>query len=636
MPAPRRRTIDMALDDDLDMRLFSRRPSAASAFDAFSDDDEEDENNRLSGVAESPNGASLLVTRLTKQHRAEGAEGRKSRAAAKPASNKFVLFESPAGSSEALRAPATMDDSSQDDGFGAAFGGSRLVQLRQEQDSEVEGLFFIATAAAKRPAPAALIKVIDALSERPQLIAWVRRGNRTTALIDVIAGIRAPSSPAAQLLVVECLRRILDQVGPAALGRLPVLTALARIVHPAAASQSDKAADVAKPKRRHWAAVAAPAAQATPTVASPLSPTQEAALSSDAWDEVASVLTTPEADEGSFATHGKDGARSAFLAENAAAVAAKQAAVLARDIVVSCEQSPEAAAHRETVTKAVAQSGLWQAAAASLQDASEEVAAATIHAVEASTCHTTARSSLRNVIEPRELFDAVSRTFVAQSKSTNASPHLRQLVVKLFMNLTTAFPGGIAALNRFAPDVCNAAAAHVTSFAAVDETDGVTLVACLLLNLLTVRPEEDARLELPDGDAGRTQYVNHVWRSAVCASRPLLQGASAQLVAMHGALGDVARNVCGGYLALLLAACSLGDEAARVAVLTALAPTLPKASAEQDRKLAERPMRFVAAVVQEFVLFQSDAGILTCEALVSMHRISEQLLRENPSTAADE
>jgi hypothetical protein len=54
-----------------------------------------------------------------------------------------------------------------------------------------------------------------------------------------------------------------------------------------------------------------------------------------------------------------------------------------------------------------------------------------------------------------------------------------------------------------------------------------------------------------------------------------------------------------------------------------------RSDASKVRQLRAKPMMLVVAILQEFVLFQSCAGILTKDVLLSMHDVVEKLITQN-------
>ncbi|RNF26561.1 uncharacterized protein Tco025E_01164 [Trypanosoma conorhini] len=90
------------------------------------------------------------------------------------------------------------------------------------------------------------------------------------------------------------------------------------------------------------------------------------------------------------------------------------------------------------------------------------------------------------------------------------------------------------------------------------------------------------------------------------------------------------RHVLAGYYALLLAVlslCATPRLQLRVPVMTAVAHATRGTAAL--KKVATKPMTLIVAVLQEFLLFQSSAGALTRDSLVSMSGIIDSVVRCN-------
>lgn len=127
---------------------------------------------------------------------------------------------------------------------------------------------------------------------------------------------------------------------------------------------------------------------------------------------------------------------------------------------------------------------------------------------------------------------------------------------------------------------------------------------------------------------------------AVTANDAFLTFAAAEMRRLHTA-DDAERNVAAGYYATLLGMLSLASQDARVRVKHAVggsgspscnSPTAVPPSLESQSSGSSwsgNPLKYVVAILQEFVLFQSAAGILTQEALLGIHQLLQSLLNAN-------
>lgn len=187
---------------------------------------------------------------------------------------------------------------------------------------------------------------------------------------------------------------------------------------------------------------------------------------------------------------------------------------------------------------------------------------------------------------------------------------------RVAINITSLFP----ALVPRDPSTCAVIASSFASLLAQDasppvqqqqqqqqqaashaDTDSLTLAACLLVNLLLRGENDTLRWELLEAPA-------------------LLDALVGRVAALRRA-DDVESNVKAGYLALVVASLSLHDDEARVAVVTSLS--------RLEGAVRERPMKLIAAILQEFILFQSAAGVLTQGALLSMHSLANLVIGQN-------
>jgi hypothetical protein len=603
----RRRTIDALLDDDdVDTRLFARRlPSQSAVDDSACSAVDADSQDEFSAAGATPTKAhrtesSLSVAASAAMPRRPVAESR-----LPPRTNSFSLFGTPKSSGTLSAA-----EDSQEQDIAVAFP-TQLGRHRQQQAADVDGLLFAVAAAAQRPSISAYAKIFALMDDNTALLQWVRRCNRSSEFVRSLATGR-PSQPAARFMAVVLVSVAVHTLPAVACAQETVFAALRAFLDGTDGDAETAVRLADKPKRRHWSsATTPPPAEDTKNAGSPT------ALAADLPDSVRERIsaTATSALGRDVDVRGKE--------DMLRGVTAELAAKTVLDIVLgaNAQASVGGSEQRDTVAKALARGGLWTTASEALRDPTSKVAQYLVQAIEATTCVRDATHFLQGVIDPSDVYDAVRKAFVAAA--CQGAPESNALITKVFMNLTTAFPRGIAQLSPFADEVALAAAKLIRGSHAAGDTDGATLITCLLLNLLTVRAEDDQ----PPGDG--KQHVNATWRQAFVRCRPLLDVLAESVVSCHHASGEeVAAHVTSGYMALFLAAVTLGEEDARVRVVTAVAPHLPEHAAN-TRSVAAHPMRYVAALVQEFVLFQSDAGILTRESLLTMHRISTQLLVEN-------
>ena len=113
----------------------------------------------------------------------------------------------------------------------------------------------------------------------------------------------------------------------------------------------------------------------------------------------------------------------------------------------------------------------------------------------------------------------------------------------------------------------------------------------------------------------------------VTLDEKFLRFAAAEMRRLHKS-DDAESNVTAGYYATLLGMLSTASQESRVRVKHALQAARGE-SHESQNGWSENPLKFVLAVLQEFVLFQSSAGILTREALVGMHQLLQSLMNAN-------
>ncbi|ORC93835.1 uncharacterized protein TM35_000017120 [Trypanosoma theileri] len=93
---------------------------------------------------------------------------------------------------------------------------------------------------------------------------------------------------------------------------------------------------------------------------------------------------------------------------------------------------------------------------------------------------------------------------------------------------------------------------------------------------------------------------------------------------------DTEKNVLAGYYALLLAVlslCAAPTLELRVPVMTAVAEATKGTVA--GKKVESKPMTLIVALLQEFIFFQSSAGSLTKDSLLSMNNIIESVVKHN-------
>lgn len=198
--------------------------------------------------------------------------------------------------------------------------------------------------------------------------------------------------------------------------------------------------------------------------------------------------------------------------------------------------------------------------------------------------------------------------------------------LKLAVNLTSMHADLIAFSEDFR--VASCAGALVALIEPPDqEEEIISLACCLAVNLIR---SVEARDRQTASDALRQNLVSR---------QSFLQSLVSHLSRRRGASPPaedadeeqrqhfVAGQVVAAYAALLLGLLSVHHEASRVAVMTALAHHWHADRAFQFS--SDQPLRVVAAVLQEFILFQSSSGVLTAEMLVVLHSVVGRLVLEN-------
>lgn len=172
--------------------------------------------------------------------------------------------------------------------------------------------------------------------------------------------------------------------------------------------------------------------------------------------------------------------------------------------------------------------------------------------------------------------------------------------------LAATAPVAAAALAADAAALCAVAGAPPR---AADDLlhDAVVVGAALLLQLVRRRPE---------------------LRAALCAA-PALAPALAAAVARLRGDGAVANRVAASYAAHLAAVLSLEGEDERLRVGAAVTAAFRAAGRGLSARDAVRPLVALADQIQEFVLWQSAAKILTKEALAELVRVVRDLAAAN-------
>lgn len=199
------------------------------------------------------------------------------------------------------------------------------------------------------------------------------------------------------------------------------------------------------------------------------------------------------------------------------------------------------------------------------------------------------------------------------------------------MTISTVSNAGDAA---FSSSVCDSAAPF--AFEAIAEViDEVCELVCLAINMCCRGTHDIFRWALLNARSIHPAVGRTADKAADAGTSPFAEWCAGWLQTLYNVDEEVSANVLGGYVALLLAMLSLGDEAARVRVVAALATN----AAPSVRPVASKPLTWVVAVLQEFVLFQSAAQILTREMVVAMHAVIDGVISENgivvsPTTAA--
>lgn len=118
--------------------------------------------------------------------------------------------------------------------------------------------------------------------------------------------------------------------------------------------------------------------------------------------------------------------------------------------------------------------------------------------------------------------------------------------------------------------------------------------------------------------------------SALLRNANVISTAATRMVELY-ASADVERIVLSGYFALFLGVVSLSSlhdgESLRVPVVTAIADATR--DTDMGKKVERHPMKLVVAILQEFLLFQSQSGILTKSALLEIHELLKCLMKSN-------
>ena len=161
-----------------------------------------------------------------------------------------------------------------------------------------------------------------------------------------------------------------------------------------------------------------------------------------------------------------------------------------------------------------------------------------------------------------------------------------------------------------------------------------------------------AALSTPDGDAEDRQTQLELCSSVVCLvvncldrgnnttfrwalinslDKRFAQVAAEVAQRFYAQEEDISMSVTAGYLAVMLGMMSLQDPDARIVIVTALLNGAPNSV----QSVRHKPMLWVIAVLQEFIMFQSTAQILTKNTVVTLTYVVDTLMEENGITVGE-
>ncbi|KPI88256.1 hypothetical protein ABL78_2680 [Leptomonas seymouri] len=240
---------------------------------------------------------------------------------------------------------------------------------------------------------------------------------------------------------------------------------------------------------------------------------------------------------------------------------------------------------------------------------------------------TNARGSTLSLLEVLTALDVLGRERVRLLKLMPILVSLlgavaqggRVAVLKVLTNITNLLPSAFSETNTVEAFMEFMRCVLVPPSLDGDVEEQETFVLCCAINVVKYEAKEGAA-------------VQPAFSRAFMACSDVLP-AVARSMATRYHCSDAEQLVLSGYAALLLAGLSLVDLAdtemscLRVPVMTAVAAALrgTRIGTFTDRQ----PMRAVAAIIQEFLLFQSAAGTLTKEALFEMDCLVRRVRQHN-------
>lgn len=241
------------------------------------------------------------------------------------------------------------------------------------------------------------------------------------------------------------------------------------------------------------------------------------------------------------------------------------------------------------------------------------------------------RARLRQLVPP--LLKLLCSDPLPSSGSTNTSTAGTQVpVLKVLTNITNLLPSVLGETNTarlfvaFLHKVLSSSPATNSTAGNTDGEERETFALCCAINVL--------KYEARDSVAAVPAFT------AAFMESPGLLSSVARGMAMRYHSSDASQLVLSGYAALLLGALSLVNvptadpPSLRVPVMTAVA-----AAARGTRighSTDHQPMRIVAAIIQEFLLFQSASGTLTRDALVEMDSLVARIREHNNIALTEE
>ncbi|KAL7696018.1 hypothetical protein NQL31_004291 [Lotmaria passim] len=204
--------------------------------------------------------------------------------------------------------------------------------------------------------------------------------------------------------------------------------------------------------------------------------------------------------------------------------------------------------------------------------------------------------------------------------STATAPTVQVSVLKVLTNITNLLPSALSETSTatsfvgFLPSVFSYSATDVEE---VEERE--TFALCCAINVVKYEARDDAG-------------VQPTFTVAFMQRTELLPALEKSMTGRYHC-SEAEQLVLSGYAALLLGALSLVDvpgrepPSLRVPVMTAVATA--SRGTRIGRLTDRQPMRMVAAIIQEFLLFQSTAGTLTKEALMEMDALVDRIRQRN-------